>query len=189
MATKPAEKPDDDETTEAPEKGAGGDKLPAEVQKRIDALQADADKWKALSRKHEDRAKETDKLAARIAELEGRDKSDIEKLTERAETSRKEAEAAKAEAAEARAELLRLKVGGAKGLTPAQAARLVGETEEELAADADELVRSFGIGNGKTPPPPARRPSEKLRNPADADDDEPDDEEDTPQKLAAKVRR
>ena len=45
--------------------------------------------------------------------------------------------------------LLRLEVAMDKGLTAAQAKRLVGNTKEELETDADELIQSFG-GQGKT---------------------------------------
>jgi hypothetical protein len=55
---------------------------------------------------------------------------------------------------------LRAEIANAKGLTPNQAKRLVGETREELEADADELLADIGAqkkqGNhvpteGKTP--------------------------------------
>src|SRR5690349_696993 len=58
----------------------------------------------------------------------------------------------------------RREVAAAKGLSPAQAKRLVGTTREELEADADELLETFG-GNGdtKTKPPPPGRAREDLR--------------------------
>ena len=49
---------------------------------------------------------------------------------------------AAANAAEQRA--LRAEIANAKGLTPTQAKRLVGETREELEADADELLADIG---------------------------------------------
>lgn len=48
----------------------------------------------------------------------------------------------KAAKAEARAD--RIEVAMEKGLTPAQAKRLQGETKEELEADADEILELFG---------------------------------------------
>jgi hypothetical protein len=51
----------------------------------------------------------------------------------------------------ARAELLRLKVGAAKGLSAEQAARLRGDDEETMTADADALLAAFGAA------PPAPR--------------------------------
>lgn len=58
---------------------------------------------------------------------------------------------------EAEAKALRLEVAAAKGLTPAQAKRLVGTTQEELEADADELLTTFG----SQPPAPGTPPSPK----------------------------
>lgn len=49
---------------------------------------------------------------------------------------------AAANASEQRA--LRAEIANAKGLTPTQAKRLVGETREELEADADELLADIG---------------------------------------------
>lgn len=47
-----------------------------------------------------------------------------------------------AKAAEQRA--MRAEIANAKGLTPGQAKRLVGESREELEADADELLKDIG---------------------------------------------
>lgn len=82
--------------------------------------------------------KELEPLAAKAKELEDAGRSELEKLTSRAE----QAERAKAEV-EARA--LRLEVAFEKGLTPAQAKRLVGASREELEADADEILRDFPV--------------------------------------------
>lgn len=57
--------------------------------------------------------------------------------------------------------LLRLEVAAAKGLTPAQAKRLVGTTKEELEADADEILEAFPAKNGATPPP-SNRPTSTV---------------------------
>lgn len=46
-------------------------------------------------------------------------------------------------ATEAEARALRLEIAAEKGLTPAQAKRLVGSSREELEADADELLTTF----------------------------------------------
>ena len=48
------------------------------------------------------------------------------------------------QAKESEARALRAEVANAKGLTPSQAKRLVGETREELEADADELLKDIG---------------------------------------------
>lgn len=75
-------------------------------------------------------------LEARLKEFEDRDKTESTRAIERAEAAEKAAAAAEARA-------LRLEIASEKGLTPAQAKRLVGESREELEADADELLETF----------------------------------------------
>lgn len=89
-------------------------------------------------------AKERDALAARLQEFEDRDKSEAEKVAERAK-------AAEDRAAQAESKSLRLEVAFEKGLTPAQAKRLVGSTRDELEADADELLETFKPSEEKPP--------------------------------------
>lgn len=113
------------------------------------------------------------------------DKFETDKLSEK-ERLEKRAERAEGEAKEAGAELLKLRVGLRKGLTETQAKRLVGETEEELEADADELLESFGAkddGEGKGT---RRRPQERLK-PGASPSSKP--EETDPRKLAADLPR
>lgn len=107
--------------------------------------------------------KKLKEIQGQLDRLLDKDKSEIEKLTAKlAEYERK------AQEAEQRA--LRAEVAASKGLTPAQAKRLVGSTLEELEADADELLESFkpqeGNGDG-TPPPPDGKPREQLRGGTD----------------------
>jgi len=75
-------------------------------------------------------------LEARLKEFEDRDKTESTRAIERAEAAEKAAAAAESRA-------LRLEIAAEKGLTPAQAKRLVGETREELEADASELLETF----------------------------------------------
>lgn len=110
------------------------------------------------ARKAAEKAK-TD-LEARLKELEDRDKSDTQKLTD-------QVAAAEKRVAEAEARALRLEVATSKGLTPAQAKRLVGTTKDELEADADELVETFGAGKGDPKPPPGGKPTERLQSGGD----------------------
>lgn len=72
-------------------------------------------------------------LSKKLKELEDRDKTELQKAIERAET----AEKAQADTA---SRALRYEVAAAKGLTAKQALRLIGSTREELDADADELL-------------------------------------------------
>jgi hypothetical protein len=102
---------------------------------------------------------------AKLKELEDRDKSDSEKLTERIAAAEKRADDAEAKA-------LRLEVATAKGLTATQARRLVGTTQDELEADADDLLASFKPGVGASPP---GKPTEQLSGGGDPTEDPPVD--------------
>ena len=116
---------------------------------------------------------------ARVKELEDAQKTDEEKREEAKAAAEREGSAAKAEA-------LRLKVALRKGLTETQAKRLVGESEEELEADADELLASFKTDEGGGEDEVPRRPAERLR-PGAAPGAE--SEETDPRKLAELVHR
>ncbi|HEY1395028.1 capsid assembly scaffolding protein Gp46 family protein [Roseateles sp.] len=67
---------------------------------------------------------------------------------------------AKAQAAERRA--LLLEVASEKGITAAQAKRLVGNTRDELLADADEFLQS--LPGAQPQQPSGRRPVEALKS-------------------------
>src|SRR5690606_14564777 len=123
------------------------------------------------------------------------------KALERERRARREAEARlreveatlERELAETRREALRLEVAMAKGLTAAQARRLVGDTREELEADADELLELFGGRTGGSSAtgdddrrPPRKRPTPDLRG--GVDPTEPVEDTD-PAKLAARIPR
>lgn len=82
--------------------------------------------------------------------LTDKDKSEVEKLRDEVANLTKERDTD-------RLKVLRSDVAMAKGLTAAQAKRLVGSTLEELEADADEILEAFPA-QGATPPP-SRKPS------------------------------
>lgn len=151
---------------------------------------AEAEKWKALARKHETSAKKNAGAADRLAELEDADKSEIQRERDKAAAAD-----ARAKAAELRAD--RLEVAAAKGLSPSLAARLVGETREELEADADELLKVVKPSDGGGAAEGDRRgaggtsdlrgrPREALRS-GSAPAAEPEDND--PSKLAALIPR
>jgi len=94
---------------------------------------AEAEKWKALSRKNEAEAKALRPAAQKLAELEESQKSELEKAQARADAAEKKA-------LETELSAIRASVALEKGLTPSQAKRLVGATREDLEADADELL-------------------------------------------------
>lgn len=165
MADDPNDPPAD------PAKGAPGDP-PADL--------GEAGK-KALEAERK-RAREAEKQLAdmqtKLKELEDKDKSETEKLREQVATLTEQHTAATAAA-------LRAQVAIDKGLTAAQAKRLVGTTKEELVADADELLTTFGGGSGGTKPP-TRQPREALRGGSDPTET-PDNTD--PAKLAESVPR
>lgn len=92
----------------------------------------------------------------------------------------------------------RLRIALEKKLTLAQAKRLVGTTEAELLADADEYIKEHNIGGdagsgsgeeGSGKPPVQQRPStSNLRTGAENDADPQDDLSD-PRKLLPPRRR
>ena len=100
--------------------------------------------WKAEAKKWETRAKENKGAADRLAQLEESQKSEQQKLLERAEAAERERD-------QVRTEALRLRIAHEKGLTPKQAARLRGSSEEELMADADDLLSEFGPAGPRRP--------------------------------------
>jgi hypothetical protein len=89
--------------------------------------------------------KQLDDMAKRLKEFEDRDKSEAEKLAERAAAAEKQAESATAR-------LLRFEVAAAKKLPPGFAARLQGSTKEELEADAEALLKDLGEQQQRTTP-------------------------------------
>lgn len=143
---------------------------------------AEAEKWKAHSRKHEGQAKANADAAKRLKEIEDANKTETQKLAE-------EKAAAESVAKSVSGELMRLRVAMRKGLTETQAKRLVGDTEEELEQDAEDLLASFGHkkdSGADTDTGKPTRPKERLRS-GSAPDDEPDESD--PRKLAASVPR
>jgi len=110
-------------------------------------------------RKRRDAEKALSEMKAQLTELQDRDKSEVDKLREQVDAMSKDREAAVQRA-------MRLEVATAKGLTPAQAKRLVGSTVEELEADAAEIIEAFQ-GKGSPTPPPPTKPTPDLRGGSD----------------------
>lgn len=130
-------------------------------------------------------ALQKERQARREAEKSLKEREDAEKSElQRAQEAAKEAEQ-RAEDAEAQA--LRLKVAARKGLSEKQASRLVGDTEEDLEADADELIAEFTRDDesedDSDEQPLSRRPKEKLESGADPDAEEQPD----PDEIADKI--
>ncbi len=124
------------------------------------------------------RLKELEPLAQRAKELEDAQKTDAQRASE----AQRAAEEARDKAG---LEVMKLRVAVRKGLSESQAKRLIGVTEEEIEADAEELVASFKDVQEPTGPP-SGRPKERLRG--GSDPTAPPEETD-PKKLAALIRR
>ena len=108
--------------------------------------QAEAEKWKSLSRKNEDRARENAEKAKRLDEIEEQSKSEIQKAIEAREAAEKRASAAEVKS-------LRASIAVAKGIDPDL---LTGSTEEEITAAAEKLLAWRGAA---APAVPAAKPS------------------------------
>jgi hypothetical protein len=96
-------------------------------------------------------------LSKRLQEYEDRDKTEAQKLAERVA-------AAEAERDALRLTSLRQKVALEKGLPATLADRLKGNTEEELAADADELLALVPVGADPSAPGPRPDLSQGARS-------------------------
>lgn len=102
----------------------------------------------------------TDALA-RLKDYEDRDKSDADKLTERASSAETRADTAERE-------LLRLRVAVETKLPANLAERLQGTTEDELRADAAELLKLVAPSTPEPPAPlPGAKPRERMRGGGD----------------------
>lgn len=99
------------------------------------------------------RLKELEPLAKRAQELDEAQKTETQRATEALTAAEQRAVAAEAK-------LMRAEVAAEKGLTAAQAKRLVGGTREELLADADDYLASLP---NAAPAPTSRTPVEALR--------------------------
>lgn len=141
---------------------------PEEPQDDPQGEQPDVD-WKAMARKWEKRAKENLSAAEKLKEFEDAQKTEQERLAE-------ELEAARSKEGELSRKMLRLDVALAKapeGMSAQKirklAARLTGDTVEELEADAEELFAEFagvqtGAGGKPTPKLTGNKPSESSPN-------------------------
>lgn len=107
---------------------------------------AEAEKWKALARKHEQEAKANREKAAKFDEVERSRMTDDEKRAAREKELETEASTAKAELAKVRAAI-------EAGLDVKFADRLKGSTPEELLADAKSLIEVVGSKTDSAPPP------------------------------------
>lgn len=119
---------------------------PAETteQPDVDGLKSALDKEREARKAAEKEAKRAKELETELQQFRDRDKTEQEKVAERLAAAEKAA-------TDAETKYLRAKVALDKGLPAALAARLQGATEDEMSADADELLST--LGDRKQPPP------------------------------------
>lgn len=110
-------------------------------------LRSALDKERSARRDAEKTARENADAAKRLALFEDAQKSETQKLAERAERAERDTRAAQVG-------MLRYKVAAAKGLTGDAVEFLSGGSEEELAANADRLLALVG-GSSAAPPSPS----------------------------------
>lgn len=148
--TAPAQETAPETTPAADETKPAGE---PQVESKPEADLGDAGK-KALATEREARKAAEKKLAAYEKAEQAKADADKSEAEKRA--------AAEQRATDAELRATRLEVAHAKGLTPAQAKRLVGATKEELEADADEILRDFPTTPAK-PAAPKPDPSQGAR--------------------------
>lgn len=150
--------PEETETTTPPAEPvapmSGPESWPAAAREAMAKLNAENASWRT-------RLREAEPYVAKAKELEEAQKTAEQRATEAQA-------AAEQRATEAESKLLRLDVAAEKGLTPAQAKRLVGATREELEADADDILATFPALAGKAEPKtPKPDPSQGARPDSD----------------------
>lgn len=106
---------------------------PEPVQETTPDLSSELEKWKALARKNEQRAKENAEAAQRLTEIEEAQKTEQQKLADAAEQARREA-------AETAAELAKLRAAVKHGLSDDDLDLLGTGTAEEIEARAERLA-------------------------------------------------
>lgn len=131
-----------DETTQEPETGT-------DTTEDTSGLKTALEKEREARKAAEREARENRAAAKRLAELEESNKSEQEKLADQLSTAvRERDEAIKAAS--------RLRVAVEKGLPADLVDRLRGDTDDELAEDADKLLAL--VAKDDTPRPPAPDP-------------------------------
>lgn len=167
---------DSQEETEKPEPGKS-DTFDAD---RAKAKIAKANQEAANLRK---RLKELEPLALKAKELEDANKSETEKLSEDRDGHKGRADKAESSLRKITVALDAAPEGASLAQVRAVAKRLSGDTDEELAADAEELFELLGAA---AKPKVPGKPKENLKG--GNDPDEPVEETD-PRKLAELISK
>lgn len=96
--------------------------------------------------------------AAKLDELEDATRTEQQRLADKLTKAEKAREEAERRAAEAGVELLRTRIAADTGLPSPLAVRLRGASEEEIRADAAELLAAMGTAPAAEPPAEAKPP-------------------------------
>lgn len=117
------------------EQKADEKQLAPEGERALERIKAELKEAKAKAKANEDAAK-------RLADIEEANQTEQQKIAARAEKAERELAAERLNG-------WRTSVALEKGLTASQAKRLVGNTRDELTADADELLADIGAAKEK----------------------------------------
>lgn len=129
-----------------------------------------------------ERLKKLEPLAVKAQELENANKTETEKLADDRDGQKSRADTAEAMLRKLNVALEAAPEGATIAQVRAVAKRLSGDSDEELATDAEEMYELVGAKKAKVP----GKPKENLRG--GTDPDEPVEETD-PRKLAEMIRR
>lgn len=147
--------------------GAGDDGA-EDPAKALAKAQADVKKWRELSRKNENTAKQNQEAARRLQELEDANKTELQRATDRAVQAEKAA-------AEAEGRYHRTLAAANHDIPPSLIDLISGSTEDEITASAEALAAAINDragdiaaasarANGLQPQrPQSTRPVESLR--------------------------
>lgn len=134
-------------TVEVPDVKVKDDK-PADLgdagKQAIDRMKAERDAARKEAKANADAAK-------KLADIENAQKTEQERASDALQQALGRVNEAEAKTAAAELRALRLEVAFEKGLTPAQAKRLVGESREDFEADADDILTNFPVKSDGRP--------------------------------------
>ena len=130
--------------------------MPQKQEKAGTDWQAEARKWEQRAKANNASAKEAETLREKLQAFEDRDKSDLEKLTEKLAAAEKSAQTASREA-------LRYRIAAEKSVDPEL---LAGDDEDGMRAHAERLLAWRGEAK---PTAPKSDPSQGSRGPVDID--------------------
>lgn len=134
MLAEAVAQPESEETQD--QQGEEADAKPDTGGKADSILQAEISKWKSLARKHEQNAKANADAAKKYAEYEDSQKTELQRLVERAEAAERERD-------EERRGRARLMAAATHNLSADLLDRLGGSTEEEITETAQVLSQEI----------------------------------------------